>query len=85
MEEILTLFEQRFEGSVTQADNDWLKEKLTAFEKTTKEEFLKKILPEDLSSEKSIAGVTSEMSFGFNMCKTKIIKNAGYDGVTLIK
>ena len=53
------------------------------FADEVKTEFLKKILPEYLSSGKSKTGVTSEMSFGFNMCKSKIINNAEKDGVKI--
>lgn len=61
----------------------WLKEKLTAFEKQTKEEFLKRILPEE---RKTIPGKYTEnidytIDAVFNSCRDEIITNANKEGI----
>jgi hypothetical protein len=58
--------------------SSWLKEKLTALEKTTKIEFLTKILPDE-----EFDGDGDDLFRGFNTCREDIIKNAEKDGVTL--
>jgi hypothetical protein len=62
-----------------------VKEKLTAFKQTTKEEFLKRILPkmeETYQTNHNI--IYDERNCGYNDCRNDLVTNAEKDGVTLI-
>ena len=63
----------------------WLKEKLTDFQKKTKEEFLKRILPEKHELGQSEIDIREEWKEGHYDCINEILTNAEKDGVTLIK
>jgi len=62
--------------------SSWLKEKLSSFQKTTKTEFLKRILPEEVKINLSDIGLSQ---CGWNACRDEALINAEKDGVTLIK
>lgn len=78
--EVLKEFEETFSGvdndgtykqCIANDVKDWLKEKLTAFEKSVKEEFLKRILPEENLDEDNI-----QYANGWNVCRENIINKA---------
>lgn len=62
-----------FSGEITDPKeiDGWLDEKLTAFEKKTKEDFLKRILPEDYCDN------------GWSSCRDEVIKNANKEGISI--
>lgn len=84
MEEILDIYKQKFEDSYKDEDIDWLKDKLTAFEKTIKQEFLKRILPEAKETYQTNHSIIyDERNCGYNDCRNDLITNSLKEGVNI--
>lgn len=83
MEEILKQIRQDYKGILSdeqiEKTCEYWKEKLTAFELKTKQEFLKRILPEEHGPTKERVKYQNQ----YNTCRKDIIRNAEKDGVTI--